>query len=145
MPFIAIVNGPNLNLLGQREPEIYGHADFSTLLVELQGKFTTVELRYYQSNVEGELINKLQEYGMDADCAGIVLNAGGYSHTSVAIADAVAAVKAPVLSVHISNIYAREPERRTDLIVSKCVGMICGLGLKGYHIAIDHFYQQIKP
>lgn len=134
---IAIVNGPNLNLLGTRETDIYGNLSFEAYLQILKNAFTEVDLSYFQSNVEGELVNAIQQYGMDPETTGIVLNAAGYSHTSVAIADAVAAVKAPVILVHISNIDAREPFRHHDLCASKALGQITGLGLNGYHLAIQ--------
>lgn len=137
MSYVAIINGPNLNLLGLREPEIYGNKDFLSYLEELRKDFEGTDIQYLQSNVEGELINAIQEHGFAKDCAGIVLNAGGYTHTSIAIADAIASIKRTVLAVHISNIFAREEERRTDLLVAKCKGMICGLGLKGYKLAIE--------
>lgn len=130
-----IINGPNLNLLGIREPGIYGHEAFEPYLEKLRTHFNDVEIAYYQSNVEGELINQLQAAGFDYD--GIVLNAGGYSHTSVAIHDAIAAIKTPVIEVHISNIYAREEFRRHSMLSDVCRGVICGLGLDGYRYAIE--------
>lgn len=135
MKRIIIINGPNLNLTGQREPIIYGHHTMEDLLHNLHQHFTDIQLDYYQSNVEGLLIDKIQSVGFDYD--GIVLNAGGYSHTSVAIHDAIAAITAPTIEVHISNIYAREIFRHTDIISSACRGMICGLGLSGYRYAIE--------
>jgi len=132
---IQIINGPNLNLLGKREKEIYGEVDFEKFLKLLKEHFEDVELEYYQSNVEGEIINKIQEVGFN--CHGIVLNAGGYTHTSVAIADAIAAVKAPVVEVHISNIFAREEFRHVSLIGPKCKGSISGFGLDSYRLAIE--------
>lgn len=134
---ILIVNGPNLNLLGKREPEIYGATSFEEYLSELKSDFKEIELDYYQSNVEGELINKIQEVGFSYH--GIVLNGGAYTHTSVAIADAIAAIETPVIEVHISNIYAREEYRHTSLTGKNCVGVITGLGLNGYRLAIEHF------
>jgi 3-dehydroquinate dehydratase-2 len=131
---ITIINGPNLNLLGKREPEIYGTIDFDTFFRELQATYPAVTFRYHQSNVEGELINFIQEAGFSAD--GIILNAGGYTHTSVAIADAVAAVKAPVVEVHLSNIMAREKERQTSLLSKNCKGLISGFGMKSYELAV---------
>lgn len=131
---IVIINGPNLNLLGKREPEIYGHLSFEEYFKKLQESFTEAELIYLQSNVEGELINMIHQNGFSSD--GIILNAGGYSHTSVAIADAAASVNTPVVEVHISNIYAREPYRHQSITASKCIGSIAGLGLKGYELAI---------
>jgi 3-dehydroquinate dehydratase-2 len=132
---IQLINGPNLNLLGQREPSVYGTQDFQQYFEELKKQFPTVELHYYQSNIEGKLINKLHETGFSFD--GIVLNAGAYTHTSVAIHDAIAAIKTPVIEVHISNIYAREEFRHKSLITSKCKGLIAGLGFEGYNLAIQ--------
>ncbi len=134
---ILILNGPNLNLLGVREKSIYGNLSFEDYFLKLQASHSDVSLEYYQSNVEGEIINKLHEVGFGYD--GIILNAGGYTHTSVAITDAIAGIKTPVLEVHISNIYAREEFRHTSLISKNCVGMISGLGLKGYEMAVDYF------
>jgi 3-dehydroquinate dehydratase II len=134
---IQIVNGPNLNLLGKREPGIYGTQSFDDFLPELKKKFPQAEIHYYQSNVEGELINKLHEVGFSFD--GIVLNAGAYTHTSIALHDAIGAIKTPVVEVHISNVYAREEYRHKSLITSKCVGLITGFGLGGYAMAIGHF------
>ncbi len=133
---IIIINGPNLNLLGKREPSIYGNTDFDTYYKGLTVKYTSLELHYYQSNVEGELINKLHEVGFTYD--GIILNAGGYTHTSVAIGDAVAGIKTPVIEVHISNVYAREEYRHTSLIAKHCKGVIAGLGLDVYRLAVEH-------
>ena len=134
---IMIVNGPNLNLLGVRQPEVYGHRTFEDYLKELREAFPQVRLDYYQSNVEGELINKLHEVGFTYD--GIVLNAGGYSHTSVAIHDAIASITTPVVEVHISNIYAREEYRRHSMLSDVCEGVICGMGLLGYRFAVEGF------
>lgn len=134
---IQIINGPNLNLLGKREPEVYGSRSFEEFLEELKAHFPSVEIHYFQSNVEGELINKIQEVGFDFD--GILLNAGGYTHTSIAISDAIAAVTTPVLEIHISNIYKREEFRHKSIISKSCVGMISGLGLKGYELGIRYF------
>lgn len=131
---IAIINGPNLNLLGKREPGIYGSESFEQYYQQLQQQFPEVQFIYFQSNVEGELINKLHETGFSFD--GIVLNAGAYTHTSVAIRDAIAGINTPVIEVHISNVYAREEFRHTSLIAAKCVGSICGLGMKGYALAV---------
>ncbi len=131
---IAIINGPNLNLLGKREPEIYGNKNFEQYFKDLQDKFSEIELSYYQSNVEGELINKIQEYGFEYD--GIIINPGGYTHTSVAIGDAIAAITAPVVEVHISNVAAREEFRKISHVSAKCKGTISGLGLKGYELAV---------
>ncbi len=134
---IAIINGPNLNLLGKREPDVYGKTSFEDYLKELKGKFPKAEISYFQSNVEGELINKLHELGFSFD--GIILNAGAYTHTSVAIADAIAALKTPVVEVHSSNIFAREDFRHVSYSGAKCVGSISGLGLKGYELALNYF------
>ena len=135
MKKIEIINGPNLNLTGKREPEIYGHVTMEEMVAALRSRFPEAEIGYYQSNVEGELINHLHEVGFTAD--GIILNAGGYSHTSVAIHDAVAAIKSPVVEVHISNIYAREEYRRHSLLSEVCRGVVCGLGLNGYRLAVE--------
>jgi 3-dehydroquinate dehydratase II len=134
---IQIVNGPNLNLLGKREPSIYGNQSFEEFFGELKKRFPGVALHYYQSNVEGELINKLHETGFDFD--GIILNAGAYTHTSVAIHDAIGGIKTPVIEVHISNVYGREEFRHKSLITSKCVGLLTGFGLEGYAMAISYF------
>jgi 3-dehydroquinate dehydratase-2 len=134
---ILILNGPNLNLLGTREPDIYGNTTFESFLEQVRSQFSTADIEYYQSNLEGELINKLHDTENE-EYSGIVLNAGGYSHTAVALADAVAAIKTPVVGVHISNIYTRENERHTELLAQYCVGGIYGLGIKGYEIAIDY-------
>ncbi len=131
---IAIINGPNLNLLGKREPGIYGNQNFEQYFDELQKKFSETVFSYYQSNVEGELINKIQEYGFEYD--GIIINPGGYTHTSVAIGDAIAAIPAPVVEVHISNVAAREEFRKISYVSAKCKGTISGLGLKGYELAV---------
>ncbi len=133
---IAIINGPNLNLLGVREPHIYGHLPFDDVLAKLKERFPAVHFDYYQSNVEGELINYL--HGCMGKTQGIVLNAGAYTHTSIAIADAVAAVGIPVVEVHISNVLAREEHRKTSYIAEKCVGSISGLGMEGYALAIQY-------
>lgn len=134
MKKLIIINGPNLNLLGVREPEIYGSRTFSEYFTKLQEKFKDVELQYFQSNVEGELINKLHEVGFSSD--GIVFNAAGYTHTSVAIADAVKAISTPVVEVHLSNIYAREEFRHRSLISPNCAGCIAGFGLRVYELAL---------
>ncbi|KIC91544.1 type II 3-dehydroquinate dehydratase [Flavihumibacter sp. ZG627] len=131
---IAIINGPNLNLLGRREPVVYGSQNFNSYLEELKEKFPSVEFSYFQSNVEGELINELQRVGFDVN--GIILNPGGYTHTSVAIGDAIAAIDSPVIEVHISNIHAREEFRKISHVSAKARGTICGLGLKGYELAV---------
>jgi len=134
---IIIINGPNLNLLGKREPEIYGSATFEDFFQTLKEKHPSLQLEYYQSNVEGELINKIHEVGFSYD--GILINAGGYTHTSVAISDAIAAVTTPALEVHISNIYKREEFRHKSIISKECIGMIAGLGLIGYELGIQYF------
>lgn len=139
---IAIVNGPNLNLLGTREVDIYGSQPFDTFLARLQSRFPQVSLSYFQSNVEGELINHLHACRTMSD--GIILNAAGYTHTSVAIADAVAAIGLPVIEVHISNVLAREAFRKTSFIAAKCVGSISGLGLEGYALAVQYFANTLK-
>ncbi|MBU6306631.1 MAG: type II 3-dehydroquinate dehydratase [Bacteroidetes bacterium] len=132
---IAIINGPNLNLLGKREPAVYGAVSFDDFLATLRERFSNVTLTFYQSNVEGELINEIQRAGFA--CDGIILNPGGYTHTSVAIGDAVAAIKAPVIEVHISNVHAREEFRRHSYVSPKAAGTICGLGLEGYALALQ--------
>ncbi len=138
---IQIINGPNLNLLGKREPETYGKQSFEEYFSVLKSRFPDIELHYYQSNVEGEIINKLHEVGFNYD--GIILNAGAYTHTSVAIHDAIAAIKTRVVEVHISNVYAREEFRHKSLITSKCVGLITGFGMEGYAMGI-HYIQTSK-
>jgi 3-dehydroquinate dehydratase-2 len=134
---IAIINGPNLNLLGKRETDIYGKESFETFYSSLQKKFPKISFSYYQSNVEGELVNELQKVGFDHD--GIVFNPGGYTHTSVAIGDAIAGIKSPVIEVHISNVHAREDFRKLSHVSGKAVGSIFGLGLKGYELAVEWF------
>lgn len=136
MKRIAIINGPNLNLLGKREPEIYGAEGFDSFLEKLRHDNPDITISYFQSNVEGELINQLQQDGFTAD--GIILNPGGYTHTSVALGDAIAAIKTPVVEVHISNVHAREDFRKISHVSAKARGTICGLGLKGYALAIDY-------
>lgn len=131
---IAIINGPNLNLLGKREPGIYGSTSFNDYLATLKSKYPQVEIHYYQSNVEGELINELQRVGFNYD--GIIMNPGGYTHTSVAIGDAIAGIKTPVVEVHISNVHAREEFRKLSHVSGKSAGSIIGLGLKGYELAL---------
>ncbi|HOK27247.1 MAG TPA: type II 3-dehydroquinate dehydratase [Bacteroidales bacterium] len=132
---IQIINGPNLNLLGKREPEKYGYTSFEDFLAELREKYPSVEIEYFQSNVEGEIINRIHETGFTYD--GIILNPGGYTHTSVAIADAVAAVKCPVVEVHITNVAAREEFRHNSLVGRFCRGSIIGFGLLGYLLAVE--------
>ena len=134
---IQIINGPNLNLLGLREPGIYGSQSFEDYLIDLKEMYSILDISYYQSNVEGELINKLHEVGFSYD--GIVINAGAYTHTSVAIADAIAGIKTPVIEVHISNIYAREEFRHISLTGKNCQGVLTGFGMDGYRLAIESF------
>ena len=134
---IAIINGPNLNLLGTREPEVYGKQGFDEYFAGLKKKYPQIEFSYFQSNVEGELINELQRAGFSVD--GIILNPGGYTHTSVAVGDAIASIKAPVIEVHISNVYAREDFRKLSYVSAKSKGTIYGLGLKGYELAVNYF------
>ncbi len=131
---IAIINGPNLNLLGIREPSVYGSQTFDQYLEQLEKAFNNIDFHYFQSNVEGELINELQEVGFEYN--GIVINPGGYTHTSVALGDCIAAITTPVVEVHISNIHAREDFRKISHVSAKCKGTIAGLGLKGYELAI---------
>lgn len=133
---IGIINGPNLNLLGIREPQIYGNQGFDSVMESLRTRFPQIEFVYFQSNVEGELINKIQDLGFSVD--GIVLNPGGYTHTSVALGDAIAAIKAPVVEVHISNVHAREEFRKISHVSAKCVGSISGLGVVGYVLAVEY-------
>ncbi len=139
---IVIINGPNLNLLGTREPDIYGNQTLENMMDSLKKEFPQVDIVSLQSNVEGEIINWLQQYGFSAD--GIIINAGGYTHTSVAIADAVAAIKTPVVEVHISNILAREEFRHTSLIAPHSIGIISGFGAKGYSLAVNYFIDNNK-
>lgn len=134
---IQIINGPNLNLLGLREPGIYGNQGFDEYLEQLREQYSIIEIAYYQSNVEGELINKLHEVGFSYD--GIIINGGAYTHTSVAIADAIAGIKTPVVEVHISNIYAREEFRHVSLTGKNCKGVLTGFGLDGYRLALESF------
>lgn len=134
---IAIINGPNLNLLGTREPGIYGGKTFELFFQELKINHNDVSFEYYQSNIEGELVNYIQQSAINSD--GIILNAAGYTHTSIAIADAVKAVGVSTIEVHISNIFAREPERHMSLLSAACVGIISGLGLQGYELAVRYF------
>jgi 3-dehydroquinate dehydratase II len=134
---IHIINGPNLNLLGTREPSIYGTQSFEDYLKILQIKYPDIDLQYFQSNIEGEIINYLQEIGFSAN--GIVINPAAYSHTSVAIADAIKAISSPIVEVHISNIHARETNRQNSITGANCIGIISGLGLQGYELAIQYF------
>lgn len=137
MKFI-IINGPNLNLLGTREPEIYGNQGFEQYLSTLRNQFPSVQIDYYQSNVEGELINKLHEVGFSY--TGIILNAGAYTHTSIAIGDAIKAINTPVIEVHISNVFARESYRHESFLTPVCKGCISGFGLKSYELALRSFF-----
>ena len=137
-PFrISIINGPNLNLLGKREPGVYGNQSFEEYFVELRDLFPAVEFSYFQSNVEGELVNELHRVGFDYD--GIIINPGAYTHTSVAIGDAIAGIKTPVIEVHISNVHAREDFRKISHVSAKARGTICGLGMRGYELAVRYF------
>ncbi len=135
MKKIQIINGPNLNLLGKREPSIYGDASFEGYLKKLRVRYPQCEISYYQSNIEGELINKIHEVGFSYD--GIVLNAGAYTHTSIALLDAIKAVTTPVVEVHISNVHAREPFRHVSMISAACKGVVLGFGLDSYRLAIE--------
>jgi 3-dehydroquinate dehydratase-2 len=139
---IEIINGPNLNLLGKREPEKYGHSSFEDYLLVLKSRYPDIDFKYYQSNIEGEIINEIQKSGFSSE--GIILNAGGYTHTSVAIADAIASVKAPVVEVHITNIFAREEFRHISLIGRNCLGSISGFGLDSYRLAAEAIIEIIK-
>ncbi|SDG75942.1 3-dehydroquinate dehydratase [Prevotella communis] len=132
---IQIINGPNLNLLGVREPGIYGSESFEVFLPKLQERYPDIEIDYYQSNVEGELINKMQEVGFT--CDGIVLNAGAYTHTSIALHDCIRSLRCPVIEVHISNVHQREEFRHKSMISAACKGVICGFGLDSYRLAIE--------
>lgn len=132
---IEIINGPNLNLLGVREPEIYGHSSFEGYLETLRQRYPEVEVSYFQSNVEGELINRMQEIGFEYD--GIILNAGAYTHTSIALHDAIKSITTPVVEVHISNVHRREEFRRHSMISPACAGVICGFGLDSYRLALE--------
>lgn len=134
---LIIINGPNLNLLGKREPEIYGAESFEDFMEQLKSQFSSIDLEYYQSNIEGELIDKLHEVGFDYD--GIVLNAGAYTHTSIGIGDAVKAIETPVVELHISNVHSREDFRHKSFIAANAKGVIFGFGLKGYELAIQSF------
>ncbi|WP_426667593.1 type II 3-dehydroquinate dehydratase [Mucilaginibacter sp. McL0603] len=134
---IQIINGPNLNLLGVREKSIYGDSSFEDYLTDLRKRYANITINYYQSNVEGEIINKLHEVGFSAD--GIVINAGAYTHTSVAIGDAIAGIKTPVIEVHISNVYKREEFRHKSLLAASCKGVIAGFGLDSYRLAVENF------
>lgn len=142
--YLLIINGPNLNLLGKREINIYGKEDFESYFFQLKSSFKHIDFEYYQSNIEGEIINKIHEVGFKYD--GIILNAGGYTHTSVSIADAIKAIETPVVEVHISNIFEREDFRHISLIAPNCKGSIIGFGLDGYRLAIESFLEgKTKP
>ncbi len=138
---IQIINGPNLNLLGKREPGIYGSNTFETCLEQLRQRYPGVQIDYYQSNVEGELINKMQEVGFTYD--GIVLNAGAYTHTSIALHDCIRAITTPVIEVHISNVHKREDFRHHSWLSSACLGVICGFGMDSYRLAVDHLVNPV--
>jgi 3-dehydroquinate dehydratase-2 len=138
---ILIINGPNLNLLGKREPSIYGNSTFEDYFSKLKEKIPEITLEYYQSNIEGQIIDKIQEYGFT--CQGIILNAGGYTHTSVAIRDAIAGIKTPVVEVHISNTLSRENFRHQSIIGPVCKGCIMGFGLQSYDLAVEYFINQM--
>ena len=132
---IQIINGPNINLLGKREPSLYGAVSFEDYLQQLKAKYPEIEIGYYQSNVEGEMINRLHEVGFS--CDGIILNAGAYTHTSIALQDAIRAITAPVIEVHISNVHAREEFRHKSMISCACKGVICGFGLDSYRLGVE--------
>ena len=137
---IAIINGPNLNLLGTREPTIYGNQSFEEYFERLKAKFPAIQFEYYQSNIEGELISEVQRVGFSYD--GIIINPGGYTHTSVALGDSIAAISTPVVEVHISNIFGREDFRKLSHVSGKSVGVISGLGLRGYELAVVYFAEK---
>jgi 3-dehydroquinate dehydratase II len=139
---IIIINGPNLNLLGKREPEVYGKQTFEEFFEQLSDKYAEVDLHYFQSNHEGELIDKLHKVGFDYE--GIILNAGAYTHTSVALRDAISAITTPVIEVHISNVYARDAFRHKSYLSSVCKGIIVGLGLKGYELALNYLLENSR-
>ena len=138
---VTIINGPNLNLLGSREPEIYGSQNFESVITSLRKQFPSIEISYFQSNVEGELINCLHEKGFND--AAIIINAGAYTHTSIALADAVAAISSPVIEVHISNIFAREEYRHVSYLGAKCIGSISGFGTNSYSLALQYISANI--
>ena len=139
---VIIINGPNLNLLGKRETSIYGKISFEDFLIQLRSDFDAHKIHYYQSNIEGKLIDKIHEVGFSFDL--IILNAGGYTHTSVSLADAIASISTPVIEVHISNIYSREEFRKKSLISQNCIAVICGLGLGSYTAALDSLEKKIS-
>lgn len=134
---VLIINGPNLNLLGRREPDVYGNATMEETIENLRARYSDMDIEYYQSNVEGEIVGKLHQAGFCAEYLGIVLNAGAYSHTSLAIADAISAIDTPVVEVHISNVWKREQVRHSSMISSKCRGVIAGFGMDSYRLAIE--------
>ena len=136
---IQIINGPNLNLLGKREPDVYGNTSFEFYLLSLKEKYPNITLEYFQSNVEGELVNKIHETGFSFD--GIILNAGAYTHTSIALHDAIKAITTPVIEVHISNVYTRESFRHTSIISAACKGIISGFGMDSYRLAVEAIIQ----
>lgn len=140
MKKIQIINGPNLNLLGKREPTVYGNTSFEGYLNELRAAYPTCEIAYYQSNIEGEMINKIQETGFSFD--GIILNAGAYTHTSIALRDAIKAIDTPVVEVHISNVHAREAFRHVSMLSAVCKGVILGFGLDSYRLAVEAFVKE---
>ena len=142
--YIAIINGPNLNLLGKRQPDIYGSETFEDTFNNLRKRFNDIELRFCQSNSEGTLIDKIHEYGYDEECRGIIINPGAYAHYSIAIADAIESVPVPVIEVHISNIHAREEFRHKSVTAGACRAIIAGLGREGYALAIDYLTTQIS-
>lgn len=139
---IAIINGPNLNLLGKRETDVYGNLSFETYLDQLRSRYPGILFSYFQSNIEGELVTEIQRVGFDHD--GIILNPGAYTHTSIAIGDAVAAIQTPVVEVHISNVHAREDFRKFSHVSAKAAGSIFGLGLKGYELALNYLMEKVK-
>lgn len=134
---IGVINGPNLNLLGQREPALYGARSLNEVLESLRKEHSEMTIKDFQSNVEGDLIDKIQQWSLEVD--GIILNAGGYTHTSVALRDAIAAVDRPVIEVHLSNVHSREDFRHTSLLAAECIGVIAGFGERSYHLAMEHF------
>jgi 3-dehydroquinate dehydratase-2 len=142
MPNITIINGPNLNLLGKREPGVYGNESFEDFLAQLKKDFPQVQFTYFQSTVEGEIVDAIQKYGFNQD--GIIINPAAYTHTSIAIGDAIAAIQTPVIEVHISNVHAREDFRKISHVSAKAVGCIVGLGLKGYALATEWFVNNAK-
>jgi 3-dehydroquinate dehydratase II len=140
---VAIINGPNLNLLGKREPHIYGTENFEDYFLHLKKRFLHLKLDYFQSNHEGEIIDRLHEIGFDYK--GIIINAGAYSHTSIAIADAISAISTPVIEVHISNLHQREPFRHHSHLTKSCIGIISGLGMQSYDLAVEYFSKKLTP